>query len=275
MLIKIALPLGCLIFSTAAFAGTSDIMASNNQVSIQAVSTHVDYTETGNGLFGTQTGTLNTETGYIPGFALSSSSMSNLWLGTDYIKTEFDYSSGHTNYTGSFQDDMFGSVVATSRVKLINFSVRYGKGFIANEQLMLTPYTELGYHGWGRGVNYGETYTHYYFGLGMLGQYSPAGKLVFSANALLGNTFRSHITCNSGPGFNGFSGDLGNSTIYKAGVSADYAFMNNFHGNIGVDHTRFSYGMSAVYPVGGGVVAWEPDSKTKYTTIKVGLGYAL
>jgi hypothetical protein len=50
--------------------------------------------------------------------------------------------------------------------------------------------------------------------------------------------------------------------------------VQNLHGNIGIDYTSFSYGISSVYPVGGGYVAWEPDSKTNYTTVKVGLGFA-
>ena len=57
--------LACLTFAAAAFAGTSDIKASNNQFGIQAISTNVDYTETG-GVFGVPPGTLDTETGGYP-----------------------------------------------------------------------------------------------------------------------------------------------------------------------------------------------------------------
>ena len=47
-----------------------------------------------------------------------------------------------------------------------------------------------------------------------------------------------------------------------------------FAGTAGIDYMSFSYGMSAVYPVGGGFVSWEPDSKTNYTIFKLGVGYA-
>lgn len=271
---KIALSMGCLVFSAAAFAGPSDIMVSNNQVSFQYMSTNVDYTETGNGIFGTQTGTLDTETGPVHGFALYASIMKDLLLGNDYIHAEYNHSSGNTTYTGSVQGGTFGSVVDTSSATLINYSARYGKGFVVHDQLMLTPYAELGYHQWDRGVNYGETYTHNYFGIGALGQYSPLNRLVLTANAMFGKTFGSYITVNSGPGLTGFSGALGNSPLYKVGVSADYAVVENFHVNFGIDYTSFKYGMSAVFPVGGGFVAWEPDSKTYYGTVKLGLGYA-
>lgn len=270
--------------ASTAFAGTPDIKASNNQVGIRIISTNVDYTETGNGIFGTPTGTLDTETGGVPGHALYISTMKDLWLGNDYIEAEYDNSSGNTNYVGGFigpPATPYGSAVGTSSATLINYSARYGKGFIkgfiidnANDEFMLTPYAELGHHEWDRGANYGETYTHNYLGFGALGQYSPVSKLVLSANAMVGETFGSYITVNSGPGLNGFSGSLGNSILYKVGVAADYAFMKHFHGNVGVDYMSFNYGISAAYPVGGGFVAWEPDSKTNYTTVKIGLGYA-
>lgn len=258
--------------ASAAFAGTSDIKAANNQIGIQTISTKVDYLETGNGIFGTQTGTLDTETGSVPGYALSLSVMQDWAFGNDYFAAEYSHSSGNTSYTGGLIGPPaapYGSVTGTSSATLINFSARYGTGFIVNDELMLTPYAELGNHEWDRGVNLGETYTHNYYGIGVLGQYSPVSKLVLSANAMVGKTSGSNIAVNGA-----FSGGLGNSTLTRVGVAADYAFAQNFHGNVGVDYMSFSYGISAVHPLGGGFVAWEPDSKTKYTTIKIGLGYA-
>jgi len=254
---------------SAAFAGTSDIKASNNQVGFQMISTNVDYTETGNGIFGTPTGTLDTETGPVPGYALSISAMKDLWLGNDYIEAEFDNSSGTTTYTGAYQGGVFGSVVVTSGATLVNYSARYGTGIMVNEGFMLTPYAELGHHEWDRGVNWGEVYTHNYYGIGALAQYSPATRLVLSANALFGSTFGSNIVINGA-----FSGALGNSSLYRIGAGADYAFAQNLHGNIGFDYTSFSYGISAIYSCGVNCFQWEPDSKTNYTTIKIGLGYA-
>jgi hypothetical protein len=269
---KISLSICCLMFSANSLADISDIKAANNQAVIQTISTNVNYTETGNGIFGSQTGTLDTETGSVPGYALSISTM--IGRETEYFAFEYDHSSGNTNYTGALQGGTFGSIVSTSGAVLTNYRLRAGNGYGLNDKFMLTPYLELGVHEWDRGVNYGETYTHKYFGIGALGQFSPVYKLVLSANAMAGKTFGSYITVNSGPGLNGFSGSLGNSTLYRAGLSADYAFMEHFHGNIGVDYTSFSYGMSGVYPVGSNTVAWEPDSKTNYTTLRLGVGYA-
>lgn len=269
-----------MLFSANIFAGASDIKSSNNQIGLQSISTNVDYTETGNGTLGTATGTLDTEKGDVPGYAIFISTMT----GDDnqYFEAGYDHSKGQTNYIGSLMGGTFGSVASSSSAALINYNVRYGKGFLIDSvgsepvvPLMLTPYVELGRHQWDRGVNYGETYTNDYFAIGTLWQFSPViGQLVVTANAMFGTTFRSNISVNSGPGLNGFSGALGSSSIYKLGISADYAFTKHLHGNAGFDYTSFSYGMSAVYPVGGGIVAWEPDSKTNYSVFKIGIGYA-
>lgn len=255
----------------AAFAGTSDIRTSNNQVGLQFMSTNVDYTETGNGVLGTPTGTLDTEKGPVPGYAVSISAMKDLWLGNDYVEAEYDSSSGNTEYVGGLigpPPTPYGSVVATSGATLTNYSARYGKGYEIGDEFMLTPYAELGHHEWDRGVNLGELYTHNYYGIGVLGQYTPADRLVLSARAMFGSTFGSNIVVTGA-----FSGPLGNSALFKAGIGADYAFTQNMHGNIGVDYTSFNYGISALYPLGGGLYTWEPDSSTNYTTVRIGLGF--
>jgi hypothetical protein len=263
---KIALSICCVVFSASALADSSDIVASNNQIRIQSISTKVNYTETYNG-------TLDTETGTVPGIALSISAM----MGPEniYFQAGYDYASGYTVYTGApLSGGAFGSVTGTSSAMLSNYGARFGKGYAVQDRFMLTPYAEIGHHEWERGVNYGETYTNYYLGVGVLGQYSPVRRVVLSGNAMLGSTFGSYISVNSGTGVSGFSGSLGNAALYKVGVSADYAFTEQLHGDIAVDYSGFSYGMSAEYPAGAGFVVFEPDSRTNYTTIKFGLGYA-
>ncbi len=261
---------GLSLVSTA-FADTSDIKASNNQFGFHVMSTTIDYTETGNGILGSPIGTLDTENGRVPGYALSVSAMKNLWLGNDYFAAEYNHSRGNTNYIGGYIGPPvtpYGSVVGASGAILKNYSARYGAGIMINDIFLLTPYVELGRHEWDRGINLAEIYTHDYYGIGALGQYSPASNLVFSVYAMLGYTFGTNIVVNGA-----FSGALGNSSLYRIGAGEDYGFTQNWHGNVGVDYTSFNYGISAVYPVGGGYVAWEPDSKTNYTTVRIGLGY--
>ncbi|MHB8848130.1 MAG: hypothetical protein ACYC43_06790 [Burkholderiales bacterium] len=267
---KLFLSVICASLSATAFADTADIKTSNNQLGIQATSTHVDYTETGNGALGSQTGTLDTENGNVPGFALSLSVMKDWWLGNDYIEAGYSRNKGDTNYVGGTANGStpYGSLVGQDGAVIEDYHLRYGKGFVLGNQFMLTPYFEIGHHRWDRAVNAGEIYANRYYGIGALGQYSPVHKLVLTANVFGGGTYGSNIDA-AGV----FSGSLGNSALFKAGLAADYAFTQNLHGNVGVDYTSFKYGMSAFYPRGGGYV-WEPDSTTNYTTLKIGLGYA-
>ncbi len=254
--------------------GTNDIRDANNQVGVQVISTHVDYTETGDGTMGTKTGVLDTERGRVPGFALFASGM---W-GPDnaYMQGQVSRTSGHTHYVGApITGGAYGSALGTSSAKLWDGSVRFGTGLGVHDSTMAIFYLELGVHEWYRGVNYGETYKHAYGGLGLLGQVSPLSGLVLSANALIGKTYRPHISV-AGP--YGFSSDLGGSNIYKAGLAVDYALARHFHLNAAIDYTHFRYGMGNIVAtnLGGGTTLyqWEPDSLTKYVTGRVGVAYS-
>jgi hypothetical protein len=274
---KVVLFIASTLFSASSYAATADIKVADSQVGLQGISTNVDYTETGNGIFGSPTGTLDTETGSVRGFALFASRM---WgANNNYLEARYSRNNGHTNYTGALiGGGPFGSVVGQSGATFTDFNLRYGRGIAVDDvetgvydQALVVPYFEFGYHRWDRGVNYGEIYTHEYLGGGLMGQYSPTSMLVISANAMVGHTFNSSISV-AGPG--GFSGSLGNSMLYKYGLSLDLAITRSLHANFGIDYTRFKYGISGIYPIGGGYVAWEPDSSTIYTNYSVGLGYA-
>ncbi len=263
------LAVGLLVLSAHATAGSDDIVASNNRILVQAIATEVNYQEFGNGYLGTPTGLLDTETGPVMGMGVSVSGMRG--AGNFYWEGYLDYSAGQTRYTGALRGGAFGSYVGVSSATLTNYGVRGGKGIPVQEGLMLTPYLELGHHEWDRGVNYGELYSHEFYGVGLMGQYSPLSRVVYSISVLFGRTSQSYIEVSSGPQLTGFAGRLGNSALSRFGVAADYAFNPGLHGNIAVDYMTFQYGMSAAYPVGGGLVVWEPDSKTRYIVLKVGL----
>lgn len=258
--------------ATGAHAGPQDIYAANNLVLMQFTRTLVDYQEFGNGFLGTPTGLLDQETGPVPGLALSASDMEE--DSHFYWQASYAYSSGQTNYTGSLMGGTFGSYVGASRAVFEDLAARAGKGFPFGDAYMVTPYGEVGSHEWERGVNYGEVYHHYYYGLGLLAQYSPADRAVLSINALYGRTVGSNIIVSSGPLMNGFSGALGNSALSRLEAAVDYVFAPQLHGNVAIEYTRFRYGMSAIFPVGGNVVAWEPDSTTRYVVFKLGVGAA-
>ena len=262
--------------SSGSTGGGGLIKASNNQVGYQSISTNVNYTEVGNGMQ-TTAGTLDTESGPVPGHTLYLSIMNDTWLGNDYFKANYDQSVGITNYIGGTLNppSAYGSVTSTSNATLTNYSFRYGKGLFLRGASMLTPYIEVGSHKWDRGVNYGETYSHNYIGYGLLNQFILASNLVFSVDAMFGHTNGSTIVVTSSPPgvpvasqLTGFSTSLGNSNIYKIGLALDYVFGPRIHVNAGVEYSAFSYGISATQPSG----LLEPDSKTNYTTVRIGLG---
>ena len=260
------LPLFCHQAFAQSSGGITAIKNSNNAIGIQAISTYVNYTETVGSTIS------NTEQGYVPGFALNVSFMQDWLLGNDYLAATYSQSTGNTNYTGSYigSSQGYGSVKTTSPATLNDFSFRYGKGFALNDQFMATPFIELGSHQWDRNLrSYQETYTNNYYGLGLLGQLAMTNAFVLSASALVGNTANSNISITGSP-YTG--GALGTSTIYRLGISGNYAFTKSLHGNIGLDYTSFSYGQSTPTRVGR-YVYYEPNSTTQYTTYKIGLSY--
>lgn len=245
-----------------AVADQADIKAANNQIQFQATSMHVDYTERDD------SGILDTERGGVPGAVLSYSAM---WSNNYYLQMQYGRSKGDTRYVGQalIGGTGYGSVVDHSDATMTDYNLRVGRGFVLSDAVMLTPYGELGHHRWERGVNDGETYTHDYFGVGALAQYSPLPRVVLTANLLFGHIFHADIDVAGSAPF-AFSASLGNSDFYKAGLAADYAFTKRFHGMVGLDYSNFDYGNSAVSSGG----FYEPDSRTHYTTINVGAGYA-
>jgi opacity protein-like surface antigen len=250
------------------------IVESNNQLRADYKAVNFDYKETGDGRFGTATGVLDTENGWVSGFGVSLSVMpacTHNWLLENlYFSVEYSHYKGHTDYVGSLIGGVFGSVRQQDGATVNDYDIRLGKGFVISRDLMLTPYFGIGHHEWDRKVNEGEDYKNGYYGAGLLLQYSPFARAVLSLDGLIGRTFDSHIDV-AGPF--GFSGDLGNSTLYRVGLSGDYGITRNLHVNAGVEWTGFDYGASANFPIPGGV-AWEPDSRTRNTTVRVGVGYA-
>jgi len=266
--------LSFVVLSSTSFATEQTIIDSNNQFSAKFVLKKLAYEENGNGILGSSVGLLDTEKGYVPGWGLGLTFMGNVLLDKDYVDLEFSHSTGHTDYVGALiGGGGFGSVTDTSSARILDLSGRVGEGFSVGQNFMLTPFLELGYHKWARGVNAGETYTHNYWGGGLLAQASLGDKFVLSFNGMIGRTFSSRIEVF---GNSGFSGALGNSINYRFGGAVDYAVTKIVHFNFGVDYTRFKYGISKLFPVPGfpGFVQWEPDSKSRYTVFNAGVGIA-
>lgn len=263
------------VLSVPACAGIQDIESANNQIAGHLQNNNTKYYETVNGSL------LDSESSHISGYGLSASVMKDLWSGRDYFLMKYRTFEGDPVYTGgSMANPLYGSVLGESYAKVRDYSIRYGKGFVFDDDLMLTPYVELGYHhydrtlGYGTPTSYQEIYTHNAYGVGILGQCSPSDSLVYSAYMFIGRTFNSHIVVVLAAPYTGFSAKLGNSTLYQVGASIDYAFTKNIHANLGVYAAGWQYGASASQPIGGGLSAYEPDSETSITTIDIGIGYS-
>jgi hypothetical protein len=206
---------------------------------------------------------------------ISASIAKDLLFKNDYLGIDFSKTNGNTNYVGAPQGGNYGDMRLTSGAQTTDIAVRYGKSYEISHSSSLTPYAELGYHEWIRGVNTGETYTHKHYGVGALAQFSPVSNLVLSANAMIGKTFDSNISVNEiDHQVSSFSESLGDSTITKIGIAADFALAKNFHGNVGINRTNFEYGAGATKDNTLAGPVWEPASKTTLTNIEIGLGYA-
>jgi hypothetical protein len=249
---------------------SSDILSANNQAGIAFATTNFDYLETSGA--GAK---LDSEGGWVPGVNVSLSLMNNMLVNNFYFRADYTHLDGKTDYVGgTWGNPTYGSLKAKSPAVVDDIDFRFGKGFELSRNFMATPYLGAGYHDWQRNVGYQEEYTNGYVGAGLMLQWSPIDRFVLSANGLVGTTFDSNIV--TGGSFP-IDVALGDSTIYRVGLSGDYALTRSIHVNAGVEYVDFAYGKSAetYYNTNQGVIGvYEPDSTTKNTTVKVGVGYA-
>ena len=243
------------------------IKSANNSVGVHFINKYVDYMETSNGI------NLDSETGWASGYSLSASLMKDLFFGNDYFQAQFSRIDDKTRYTGAYWGGSYGDLVMNNGAKINDYSFRYGKGFDIANNFMLTPYFEFGKHRWDRILPPDsnpsmERYYFHYYGLGALAQGAISDKLVITANAMLGRTVQPRIFVNT-PG-DSSTLEQGTSFIDKLGIDFDYALSPKIHANLGLESVHFKYGISNSSPSG---VYLEPDSKTNYKTINLGLSY--
>jgi hypothetical protein len=258
---------------TKAVPSSNEIISVNNQFAVDFAGTHVDYMERDTG-----GAPLDSETGWVPGVAVSASLMRDWGVHNLYLYGQYTWTTGHTAYVGS-TGGPYGSFTNTDGADLSNADIRIGEGFDFPHDMMLTPYFGLGWHDWARNLpgssGYHEDYSNWYAGAGLMFQVVPAPRWVLSANGLVGSTFDASMVTSLIPG--GYpitpqTYNLGSSAIFMAGFAADYAITQAIHVNFGVDYVGFGYGKSPASKIDGSL---EPDSKTSYVIAKVGLGIAI
>lgn len=270
--------------------GYNAITASNNQISLQYAGINKNYEEYNSvGPLGIDpalpvNAILDSENGWVHGVSVTGSAMFNLGAFCNvYVFGRGSYFDGKTDYW-----QPLGRLPGLSNAKIWEGDFRFGKGFDLAPNFMLTPYIGVGARSWDRdlcqggacfGFGFHENYRHSYVGAGLMGQFAMTPALVLTASGLVGGTFDSTLTggplANGNPNIVPFRTGLGNSTIYKIEGSLDYAFTQNFHGNVGVEYTEFRYGQSGAFVTDRfGNLGTEPDSRTRNVTVRAGLGWA-
>lgn len=168
---------------------------------------------------------------------------------------------------------------------------KLGYSFASSINTELTPYATLGYH---RGLmdilgmqslsgiingitqtyyvnGIRETYSHGWYGAGLLAQWNPMPKLVLSADGNIGNIFNPQmqswvplgVTVNT-------SYSLNDQWYQMAGIGADYEFAYHWHAKANLGYWHYSYGPSATNQFG---IATLTDTTNQYTA-SLGVGYA-
>ena len=258
----------------------NDILSANNQISVDAIYTKMDYVENypcanPNPGFPNNCapGIFDQEHGWLPGVSVTGSWMGDVaGVRNLYLMGSGSWVKGNVNYSAG------NGLTLVNGAEIWNGDFRIGKGFDISPTGMITPYFGAGGNWWGRNLvgpgGYHEDYKHGYAGGGIMLQFVPISKLVLSMNALIGSTFNSSMTTSLTPGgfpINPQTYKLGNTLMFDAGVSLDYAFTQQFHGNVGFDYQRFGYRQSPLSVIDGSL---EPTSRTDYYTVKAGVGYS-
>jgi hypothetical protein len=259
-----------ILFSSNAFADYSDIVKSDNAIELGASTLKTNYREINDGRLGTIAGIADSETGTMDGTLIRTKSM---FAERYYLSAELAFYAGSINYTGSYYGETYGSLVipdVNESVQDWNFSG--GVIIYKNEENMLTPYFQYVLHDWERSINSGESYRSSYIMAGLLWQYSPVKKLVFSTSYAIGKTRDATLTDNDQDNDTGIY-PLGLEKITCATLGINYALIDNIHIFAEISSIRSAYGASNTIVTSAGS-SWEPSSTTEYTKVNAGIGLA-
>jgi hypothetical protein len=269
------------IYSKSIQNPSQSIIQSNNQVIVSYINQKMSYEEMGNGIFGTFKGLIDSDKGRASGYEIELSTMNGLITPNGYASLKLSKSEGVMQYLGQQMNGFgyYGQYHFDSSAIIKDIELKTGKGFNFYDNSMLTPYAQIKHHNWRRGINAGLVYQHESLQIGLLAQYSPAERIVFSFNSSIGRTIHSRVTINPNAWSiwnDGYSTTMGNSIIFEVGTKIDVKLTSKIHWHLGVDYEKFKYGMSPIIEFNNVPLpysSWEPDSVTKYLKIKTGVGF--
>jgi hypothetical protein len=267
-----------LVTAGPAAADTSDIFKSDNAISLDAGGSYLDYKETQGSRSAHNMRTLDSETGWLPSFALGASFLSGDKVSSPLLQNIYGHiegrvSVGSTDYSGGLCD-RFGNCTPYSNTTddaIYSFLGQVGRAFPISGKAVLIPFIELGYRHWDRSAQgpygYSETYTNGDAMGGLLAQFSPEHHWVISLSGAAGTTFSANEQT-SGVYF-AANYPLGNATIYRLQGKVGYLVADRLELTSTIEYQGFNYKASPVNAYG----YYEPDSSTAETTLSVGISY--
>lgn len=254
----------------AAKADVTDIRNANNAIELDGGATHLNYKEKADG------GTLDSEKGWLSTahlgvsyLALDQSPLTNL-----YLHLDVQGSTGSTRYGGALQDLQSGAAIpwqSSTNDNIVSTDVQIGYAFPIGSTLMLTPYGEIGYRYWDRDLKgdggYPEHYSNWEGMGGLLAQYSPIARWVFSLSGSVGMTFGGNLDAS------GIQFRLGDDLTWRTQAKVGFRITTHLELLGTAAYERLGFGASPVYPIGPAIGLQEPDSTTHQATILVGIAY--
>lgn len=198
----------------------------------------------------------------MPSVTAGASMMSNSgW----YLAADVTAEWGPLTYRGAYLITPTTLLVSTTDEEIYEIHGQIGKGYRLGSHAMVTPYLELGLRDWRRGLSATqvENYNHYSTMAGVMFQYSPASRLVFTTYASAGTTLGAVMELNN------VKYQLTETGIYKAGLRINYRMTKDYDFFTSVEAQHFRYGRSPEQPD----TSYEPGSFTNEVTSRVGFAY--
>jgi len=265
--------------------GASPILYVNNQISLDATGQHINYNAYGTDYAPAPSALVTSDSGWQPGLQLTGSAMFDLGPLTNvYLMGQGSWNKGNNNtYRGSWIQPLgapapaYGSNVFRHSSQTWDGDFRIGKGFEVGRDWMFTPFVGIGTHTWNRDlITPLYRYQHTYAGGGLMIQWAATQQWVLTGTGFVGTIIDPTLSTPNDPAFSPSSLDLGSGkTIWKVGLSSDYAITPQWHANAGVEFSRFGYGATtATMTLPGDQPMHGRDDQSDIWTVKGGFGYS-
>jgi hypothetical protein len=270
--LMLALVTGCTLSALLplqARADISDIRSEDTGIELNVGAGSLKYGEDVGG------SDFDTETAWMPAFGASASLLTNTkqypWLSNLFLNLKVQAVTGQTDYRGGLQQ-LGGPTIpynSTNHSDIYTVDGQMGHAFAVSDSVMLIPLIDMGYRYWDRDIQgtggYTELYQNGEAKGGLMVQYSPLPKWVFTASGLAGITFDPELHAN------GNFYNLGAQTVWQVGGKVGYTFTKYFEATTSVEFKDFGYGASGLASDG----SYEPNSYTHEINTMLGIAYHL